>query len=215
MRHFLKYLSLLVILVTVTACGFHLRGTQKTAHQVETFAIQPDNPTEFFQRIFRRYLRDIGVKIQPATADMYVVRLQPEHYVREVLIIGTDALAKQESMIYTINFEILSPYEGALGPQSVQVTRMLNLDPSRILGQNQEESIMLAEMREEASMQIYYRLNVIVEREQREHLSKTHHETPSAAEKEEAKENAIIERTQEVREQPAEMQEMDLRDEAQ
>ena len=148
MKQLIKYVSLFIVLIAVTACGFHLRGMQKTDYQVKNFAIQPDNPTEYFQRIFRRYLRDIGVEVEPATADKYVIRLQPEHYVREVLIIGTDALAKQESMIYTINFEILSPYEGALGPQSVQVTRMLNLDPSRILGQNQEESIMLGEMRE-------------------------------------------------------------------
>ncbi|MFI4956115.1 MAG: LPS assembly lipoprotein LptE [Gammaproteobacteria bacterium] len=214
MRHLFKYASVFVVLLAVTACGFHLRGTQKTLHQVKTVAIQPDNPTEFFQRIFRRYLRDIDVNVEPASADKYVIRLQPEHYVREVLIIGTDALAKQESMIYTINFEILSPYEGALGQQSVQVTRMLNLDPSRILGQNQEESIMLAEMREEASMQIYYRLNVIAEREQREHLVNTH-PVSSEEEKEQAKGMETLEKTQAARQQPAEMQEIDEVDEEQ
>lgn len=168
MKRPFKYALMLVIAVTLTACGFHLRGTQKHLKPITLVAIQPDAPTEYFQRVFRRYLRDINVKVQAAHAGMYVIRLQPEHYVREVLIIGTDAEAKQESMIYTIFFEILSPYSNSLGQQSVQVTRMLNLDPSRILGQNQEESVMLAEMREEASLQIYYRLNVIAEREQNE-----------------------------------------------
>lgn len=201
MRPFIKYSLLLFIMLAVSACGFHLRGTQKLFHQVKTFSIQPDNPTEFFQRTFRRYLRDIGVNIEPATADKYVIRLQPEHYVREVLVIGTDALAKQESMIYTLNFEILSPYEGALGPQSVQVTRMLNLDPSQILGQNQEETVMLAEMREEASQQVYYRLNVIAEREQQ----KRNGATQSKETKELEDSESIVQKTQNRRNPPNEM----------
>lgn len=166
MKQLWQYSSLFLMIALLSACGFHLRGTQKHFHQVKAVAIQPNSPTEYFQRTFRRYLREIDVKIVPAKKDTYILQLEPEHYVREVLIIGTDGLAKQESMIYTVFFEIQSPHSGSLGRQSVQVTRMLDLDPSRILGQNQEETIMLAEMREEASMQVYYRLNVVAEREQ-------------------------------------------------
>jgi outer membrane lipopolysaccharide assembly protein LptE/RlpB len=168
MKHFIKQ-GLLIGLLALTACGFHLRGSQyhhDTA--LSTIAIQPDNPLEFFQRSFRRYLRQIDVTVAPAEADLYVVRIQPEHYVREVLVIGTDAQAKQEYLIYTINFEIISPYSGPLGKQSIQVNRMLNVDFSRILGQNQEEEVLINEMRQEASMQIYYRLNVVAAREQEE-----------------------------------------------
>ncbi len=160
---------LIVCLVfTITACGFHLRGLHKTDTQVKVLSIQPDNSTEYFQRVFRRYLRDIDVTVSPTQPDLYLIRLQPEHYVREVLVIGTDAEAKQEYMLYTVYFEIVSPVSGPLGQQSVQVNRMLNLDPSHILGQNQEETVMIAEMREEAAMQIYYRLNVVAGREMKE-----------------------------------------------
>jgi LPS-assembly lipoprotein len=177
-----KIIILLFFIATLTACGFHLRGMQKSDYQIKTLAIQPNNPTEYFQRVFRRYLRDIDVDVTAGGPDTYAVRLNPEHYVREVLVIGTDAQAKQEYMLYTIYFEILSPISGALGEQSVQVNRMLNLDPSQILGQNQEETVMLNEMREEAALQIYYRVSVVAGREQ---SGKQSPETPSekAAEK--------------------------------
>lgn len=154
-------LFFLFVCLTLTSCGFHLRGTQEMPMHLKTIAILPDSAYTPLQRDIRKALRHADVEIVASPTGVYSLQLDNDNLSRSIMVIGTDGQAKQEELIYTLHYRIIPPGADPLPPQVIKVQRILNVDFNRTLGQAQEEDTLIGEMRAEITAQLMRRLSVI------------------------------------------------------
>lgn len=152
---------IIILCLFVTACGFHLRGQYTLPSHLQTLAIQPDDPYSPIQREIRSTLRASNVDVVERTKGVYTLHIISHNLSRSVLIIGTDGQAKQEQLIYRVKYQVIKPNGETLPEQTIMVERILNVNFSQTLGQNQEEDILLAEMRQDVASQLMRRLSVL------------------------------------------------------
>lgn len=153
-----KTVFIFFLSVLLTACGFHLRGYVDMPDHLKTVYISPDNPYDPTQRELRQVLRLSSVTVAESPENVYTLKLLGENYNTEALIIGTDGLVKQEQMNLSLRYQLIPPDGEALPEQTVRTQRDLNVDQNQILGQNQEENILLREMRADLAQQLLRRL---------------------------------------------------------
>ncbi len=156
-----KILFVFFMSMLLAACGFHLRGYVDMPDHLKTIYVDPDAPFTPMQRELRSALRMSGVTVQDTAKDVYTLRLLGETYTKDLLIIGTDGLAKQEQMNLSLRYQIVPPDGEPFSEQIATTQRDLNIDENQILGQNQEERILLQEMRVDLAQQMLRRLSTV------------------------------------------------------
>ncbi len=148
-------------MILITACGFHLRGHVAIPDHVKTIYIDPENPYDPTQRELRQALRLSGITVTDNPQDVYTLRLLREDYSSEPLVIGTDGITKQEQMNLSLQYQIIPPAGEVPEPQTASTQRTLNVNENQVLGQNQEERIILREMRADLANQLLRRLSAV------------------------------------------------------
>jgi LPS-assembly lipoprotein len=156
-----KYLSIVFLMFTLAACGFHLRGYVDMPEHLKTIYVSPDDPYNPMQRELRSALRLSGVTVADSPTGVYTLRLLGENYTTNDLIIGSDGLVKQQQMNLILRYQIVPPEGEPFPEQTASTQRDLNVDENQILGQNQEERILLQEMRIDLAQQMLRRLRAI------------------------------------------------------
>jgi LPS-assembly lipoprotein len=148
---------LIPILLLLTACGFHLRGSVQLPPELSTMAVVDTRPVTDIAPELRRGLKNTGVTVS-ASAPM-VLQLKSEQYGKRVLSVDSAGRAQEYGLSYTVRFLLIGT-EGAvwLPEATVTQTRDLRFDPAVVLGTASEETQLKAEMRQDAVLQILRRL---------------------------------------------------------
>ncbi len=153
--------------ILITGCGFHLRGLnegpggiQHCAAAINIF-IATDNHDLGDQLSDRLYVYNIHRVLDKSHAK-YLLIIENDHFQEQVTSVSSSTTARQYSIIYTINFNLLTADgKNNLLNTPVIVTRQLTVQNNRILGSNSEETTIKQEMLREAVMQIITRLHKI------------------------------------------------------
>jgi len=147
MRHLL-----ILTLLTLTACGFHLRGSVNIPPYLKTIQLQDASPATRIAPALKRALQDEGVTVTddaaPANA---VLRLQSESFSRRVQAVDARGKAQEYGLRYNVVFSVLGPDNAVwLSNASVSASRDLRFDEAAVLGAGGEQEQLRAEMRSEA-----------------------------------------------------------------
>ncbi len=155
MRHLFIFL-----LLTLTACGFHLRGSVEIPPYLKTLQLQDASPATRIAPALERALRDEGVTITDDAAQVNaVLRLHSESFSRRVQAVDASGKAQEYGLRYAVVFSVLGPDGTAwLSNATVSSARDLRFDEGAVLGAGGEQAQLQAEMRAEVLRSILRQL---------------------------------------------------------
>ncbi len=153
----MRYLLLFTLLLSLTACGFHLRGSVQLPPELAEMALRDASPATDILPELRRALKNENIRLSE-TAPL-VLQLKAEQYGKRVLSVDSSGRAQEYGLSYTVRFS-MKGNDGAvwLTEQAVTESRDLRFDANAVLGTASEERLLKTEMRRDAVLQILRRL---------------------------------------------------------
>ena len=152
MRHLLIFMVLLL-----TSCGFHLRGSVQMPPELSEMAVRDVALSSEIGPNLRRALKNAGVRVDDSA--VMVLTLRTEKYGKRVLSVDTLGRAQEYGLSYTVKFSLKDEKGAVWIPEgSVTQTRDLQFDAAAVLGTANEETLLKTEMRRDAILQIMRQL---------------------------------------------------------
>ena len=142
----------LILLVSVTACGFHLRGQLELPAAMAATYIETNGVNADLVKRLRNSLKSNGAVVTAnRTEATAVLRLLNDSYDRRVLSVGGGRKIREIELHYAIRFELAEVGGDRLvAPQTVELFRDYTYDEDDILGKQGEEANIREDMIREA-----------------------------------------------------------------
>lgn len=162
MGKFLRYFFLVSLLIQ-TACHFHLRGIEEVPIQFHSIALKFQNVSPEWRDILTTQLQRAHATVLDAPqSSAFLLTILQEDIQRNIMSVSSGSSSREYQLIYKVVFS----FEKIKGPiylsdASVLVTRFLTINNDRILGSQDEEEKIIHNMRQDAAIQIMYRLNAL------------------------------------------------------
>jgi LPS-assembly lipoprotein len=148
----LSRILLLSVLLALTACGFHMRGTADLAFK--TLYIQGGNLT--IKKDLIRSLKVNGVTVvnDPKQAEL-LLDLIRERRQQNILSLSGGGLVREYELVYFVEFRLRNPDSEVWGPiQRIEGRRDYSYDDSQLLAKQFEEERLYEDMRVDAVREI-------------------------------------------------------------
>ncbi|MBU1190859.1 MAG: hypothetical protein KKE76_04015 [Gammaproteobacteria bacterium] len=144
-----KIFLMLIMFVSMSACGFHLRGDVKLATQLNQVIFQGADIYDPLVREWTRSLTTAGSTVvedmQDATA---IIHIQKNGGDRRVLSVGSDGKVREYELYQTLDFSVRDAGgRELLGVQTLMLTRTYLFDSNDVLGKAGEEESLRRDMR--------------------------------------------------------------------
>ncbi len=161
---FFKSLILSFLLLSLTACGYHLRGSA-SGGQLNVTRVTLELPNirmislELQDQLI---IRDIEILNDPSDAQR-ILSLTDEQYERRVLSVDeTTGKVTEYELEYSVYLQIFDPERNALmPPQRISMLRDVTYDPNAPIGKFAEEELIREDMIQNAANTILFRLQAV------------------------------------------------------
>lgn len=163
-----------ILLIFLTACGFHLRGSVTLPEQMATTYIQDSVPNSLILPRLKRVLikNDVNVinKVNDRPSEQTsfaVLQLSNERFNRRQLSSGSSTLIKEYELNYAITFSLQTQSllkqdnDILLTKQTINITREQTFDEAQVLAKTTEQQRLQQEMMRDAVRQILRQLQSI------------------------------------------------------
>ena len=151
----------IILALLLSACGFHLRGLIDVPEWLDNVSIISKDGNKELVSLLKSQLEGykVEVNLEPALAKYWLI-INKTNFQQQIVSVGASTNPRQYQLILTVEF-MLQTSKGQIvkAPRSVAVSRQLTVNNDRILGSNEEETILISEMRREAVIQIINRLS--------------------------------------------------------
>jgi LPS-assembly lipoprotein len=150
-----------ILALLLSACGFHLRGVVDIPTWLSPVAVISMNDTKGLAKLLEVQLE--GYKIQvskdPLLAKYWIV-INSVTVNQQIISIGSSTNPRQYQLVMAVNYSLkTSKGKQIKPPKNVFVSRQFTVNNDRVLGSNEEEAVLLNEMRQDAVIQIMNRLS--------------------------------------------------------
>lgn len=151
----------LLLALALSACGFHLRGMVDAPTWLTRVCVIDEAKNKPLAVLLEAQLDSYKIDVVPEpTQANYWLIINKSTYQQQIVSIGASTNPRQYQLILTVEFMLKTRQGQVIKPQRVVVvTRQLTVNNDRILGSNEEESVMMKEMRQDAVTQIINRLS--------------------------------------------------------
>ncbi|WP_392537384.1 LPS assembly lipoprotein LptE [Legionella sp. 227] len=149
-----------ILVLLLSACGFHLRGISNAPSWLNNVAIISENNDKQFISILESRLEGskIEVNSDPSRAQ-YWLMINEVNLQQQIISVGASTNPRQYTLTLTVLFSLKTRAGQVVTvPGQINISRELTLNNDRILGSKDEESILIGEMKQDAVTQIIYRL---------------------------------------------------------
>ena len=160
MKKLYSTLLILLLSLTITGCGFHLRGHEPMPPQLKVLFLQTAKPfsklTKDLQRIFQRsgVLLTCNSHNAPVTLQIMV-----DNFTQSTTSIGSSGQVTTYILNYTIVYQLLDSCGHVLvPPQTITSTRSYAITSNQLLSNINALSSLQDEMRRELIYQLFNRL---------------------------------------------------------
>ena len=156
----LCHLPVLVAVLLLAGCGFHVRGNYQLPDTIGAVFIDVPGYDYDLRHRLQQALTSRGVTlVEDAAAADSVLQITNPRFATRVLSVGTDARVREHELRYTLGFQ-LRRRDGQylVPPQSVELLRDVTYDETNILGSQSEQSAGRLELQDQAVRQIVRRL---------------------------------------------------------
>jgi LPS-assembly lipoprotein len=157
---FYRCCSLFLLSSLMMGCGFHFRGLINMPTWFTNVAVVSENANRDLSRHLIEDLRayNIDVNSEPSRAQYWLI-LQQDNLAQHLSSVSSSTTPRQYELVYTVHFTLMKAKGKTLIPSlMVSVARQATINSDRILGSNQEESLLIDEMRRDAAIQILNRI---------------------------------------------------------
>jgi LPS-assembly lipoprotein len=154
---------LILLLFTLSACGFHLRGSQQNAAAVVTAKVYVANVgANTVSPIVKQQLASAGARaVSTATDAEYTLRLERERFEQTVLSVSaTTGKVEQYQVALTLGLSIIDAKgtELLLG-EPIRSVADYTFDENAVLGKFSEEQVIREELSRQAAAEILRRFS--------------------------------------------------------
>lgn len=146
----MKQIFILLMLFTLTSCGFHLRGSFTLAPALHKIYIETKNPYGQLTRNLQQYLKQSNVEItaSPDTATT-VLAILSESETQNLVSVDITQLSRQYNLVLTVTYQVTSAKgEVLVPPQTMTETRSLPIQANQVLAGSNEANTLYQKMRE-------------------------------------------------------------------
>jgi len=153
---------LLLTILTLAACGFHLRGSNLKDVQFAFKSLYLKAPGETpFVSDLRRILKANKIELV-ATADKadLVLEVVSEQSLKQILSLSGAGRVQEYQLFYRVNLRAYDNQQNDWLPaDEILLSRILPYDDAQVLAKEQEEAMLYKDMRSDALAQAIRRLN--------------------------------------------------------
>ena len=146
-----RIVFVLLCVVWLTGCGFHLRDAVTLAPPLRQMYLQTADPYGELARNLRQGLQTDGVywTATPATATT-ILEIVDENTTQQLLSVGGTQQTRQYNLLLSVTFKLTTPAgKILLAPQTVLETQALTVQASQILGGSNEQNNLYNQMRQD------------------------------------------------------------------
>ncbi|MCW8410381.1 LPS assembly lipoprotein LptE [Legionella sp. PATHC035] len=149
-----------LLILLLSACGFHLRGISNTPSWLNNVAIISENNDKQFISILESRLEGSKIEVNPdPSRAQYWLMINEVNLQQQIISVGASTNPRQYTLTLTVLFALKTRAGQVVEvPGQINISRELTLNNDRILGSKDEESILIGEMKQDAVTQIIYRL---------------------------------------------------------
>ena len=142
------------------ACGFHLKGQSGALHTpaYKNWHIEGGQALQF---PLETALHQASVRVTDTGGAPMTLRINNISQRKETYTITRAAAINEYLLVLTVEAQVLKHGEPVGRPMTVSVRRILDYSDNEILGKQEEEETLWAEMRQDAAEQIVRRLTFL------------------------------------------------------
>ncbi|HIL97613.1 MAG TPA: hypothetical protein EYG51_17130 [Pseudomonadales bacterium] len=151
---------LLVLIPSLSGCGFHLRTIEGFNLDVESVHISATNAYGEFLRELERILSVQGVKIAPKSSAEYTIHISSEQRSRRPVSTSAGISVSEYELRLETVFEVAGQDGKVLiEPTMIVTEKIYSFDRSSFIGSSEEEKRLVEEMRRDIAGQLLRRFN--------------------------------------------------------
>ena len=159
-----KNILLLIVFLSVTACGYHLRSDANLPEGMKKILLQ--GASSQLQETMKKRLKPSGGQLveTPAEAGI-VVRVDKEKMDRRVFSLSSSGRANEYELIFNLDISLFDVEGNSLADkQKIEVSRNYFNNQDDILAKNNEELVIQDEMYKQAVQAIINRSRIALEK---------------------------------------------------
>lgn len=151
---------LLALLLTLSACGFHLRGQVPLSSQLSSVYLDAQQPNSAFSKLITRQLQYAKVNVsQTPGKSPVILNIINENWQSNERAISATTLERQRILTFTVDYQLLTNKgQVIVPPAQASAHRSLIMNANRLLGSTREEQTNRTEMEHEVVQKIITRL---------------------------------------------------------
>src|SRR5688572_24050307 len=158
---YLRVMLVACALVTLSSCGFSLRGSAALPSELQTLQVQSADANSDIARELRRALRNNDVDVEDTEQNSgYSLQVGQEQNSERALSVNSQARAGEYQLTMSVPFQLLNAGAIVMGPETITLERVYLADPENAAAKSDEAQLIQREMRRELALQILRRLQV-------------------------------------------------------
>ena len=157
----MKYrLALIAVLaIGLTACGFHLRGMVDIPSWLKNIAIIVEKANQELSPLLKSELDAYRIPVTEPNSASFLLFIERDILQKDMSNVSSGTTPRQYQLSYTVYVKLTDAKGRELiTTHSVSSTRQVTINGDNILGSNEEEALLISEMRRDTVIQIINRL---------------------------------------------------------
>ena len=154
---FMRFLSFFFLIITsLTACGFHLRGSYNIPSTIKHLELKLDtNSTLYFP--LRDALQQAGIQLDSSD---YTLEILEDSLNKQTTNTDSRAKAAEYTLYYTVVYHLKNNETKTIYPERrLLLRRSYQYDTTAIVGKTAEEETLIRELYQDAAQQILRQLS--------------------------------------------------------
>lgn len=150
----------LIVVLGLTACGFHLRNQGQLSQSIHTLYLETSSPYGSLESNLSQTLRSSGVTlVDKAKAAPITLQLSKPIESDINATIGPSSQSRAYTLTYQVSYTLKNAQgKVLLGPETVTTTRNFILEANQLPQSNNQMSVLRYEMERDIVNQLYNRL---------------------------------------------------------
>jgi LPS-assembly lipoprotein len=177
----MKHRLLLLMILALTGCGFHLKGTVDSGsiRWLNHVCVVIQEAHQDLGPMLQNQLKAYGIQVttDPSLAQYWLI-IEREDLQQTISSISSSTTPRQYEITYILDYKLQQAKGAEVIPTNrIIITRQITLNSDRILGSKDESELQKSEMRRDAVIQILNRLSCAAPRVKphpRLHMQRTH-----------------------------------------
>lgn len=165
-----KCLTLAILSLALSACGFQLRGTGDDSKLLpegwKRLYLDTANPHSELSRAITSQFAASGVQWVERSSANYILAVQPERFEQDNLSISSDARAAEYELTLSTEFTVRETGSNstAMPDTRIAVLKLMDNDPRNVVGKEEEIRLLKREMRGELARKMLRRMGFYASR---------------------------------------------------